>query len=194
METIEKKFSTENSNEVSEPNTIKTKLTFWGFIKKHPTFTTIIVALLSIGAVILYKDASHAKWQKEMTEKASNQLFNTQEDLIKLVAKPLVWNIRAEMLRNNMEQVSILMTDMVRDNTIQYVHLIDTNGLVLLSTNKKLEGQIITNEFDSSLLKTTEPTTLVIENIVQVAAPVMGVDRQLGVLILGYQPTMLVLE
>ena len=129
-----------------------------------------------------------------MTDKASNQLSNTQEDLIKLVAKPLVWNIRAEMLRNNMEQVSILMTDMVRDNTIQYVHLIDTNGLVLLSTNKKLEGQIITNEFDSSLLKTTEPTTLVIENIVQVAAPVMGVDRQLGVLILGYQPTMLVLE
>ena len=79
METNEKKIVTEKVNEIST----KSKLTFWGFIKKHPTFTTIIVALLSIGAVILYKDASHAKWQKEITEKASNQLFNTQEDLIK---------------------------------------------------------------------------------------------------------------
>ncbi len=194
MKTTETNNSTENSNETVNNNTPKPKMTFWGFVKKHPTFTAIIIALLTIGVVILWKDASHARWQKEMTEKASTQLFNKQEELIKLVAKPLVWNIRAEMLRNNMEQVSILMTDMVRENNIQYVHLIDTNGVVLMSTNKKLEGQIITNEFDSSLLKTTEPTTLVIENIVQVAAPVMGVDRQLGVLILGYQPTMLVLE
>ena len=105
---------------------------------------------------------------------------------MKLVAKTLVWQIRSEVLRNNTEQIDLLLIDMLNENNIEYLHYATTDGNVVLSTNKKVQGQNLNDLFAASILNTDEPTIEYMGNTLVVGAPIMGIDKKLGMLIIGY--------
>jgi hypothetical protein len=103
------------------------------------------------------------------------------------MAKPLVWNIRSEMLRGNLEQVNILISDLVKEKNFRYIHIIAPDGNVILSTNKSMEGKPIGNEIDPNLLVIESPAMVIFaDKMLVVAAPIMGVDRRLATLVVGY--------
>jgi len=105
-----------------------------------------------------------------------------------VLSKSVDWSIRSEMLRGNMEQVNLLMSELVMDSHFQYINLVGKNGTVLLSTNKKQEGRPIENEKVRSVL-TTDSTMIITEaknTVITVVSPVMGYDKRLGTLVMGY--------
>ena len=174
------------SEEITDTTAKKEKTTLFSFVKKHPAFVTFILALIVIGGVILWKDISRSTWQKEFTTKANVEYVENQESLMKLVAKTLVWQIRSEVLRNNTEQIDLLLIDMLNENNIEYLHYATTDGNVVLSTNKKVQGQNLNDLFAASILNTDEPTIEYMGNTLVVGAPIMGIDKKLGMLIIGY--------
>ncbi len=181
----------DEANKSSDENggSNKNNSTFWGLIKKHSTITAIIIGLMAIAVVYLWKDIESANQKSTIENTAKTQIIDNQKALLKLVAKPFVWSIRTEMLLGNLEQVNILIIDMVKENNFVFIHVIEPNGNVLLSTNKRIEGQPIGDEIDSKLLNVDSPFIMSNNlNKFVVSAPIMGVDRRLATLVFGYTP------
>jgi len=157
------------------------------FVKKQQLLITILVGLIAIICVYIWKDTAARKQKETIVEKASLRLMEKNNEMLVLLCKPLIWVTRSEMLRNNLEEVSIFTADLVKEKNFQYIHLIDPEGNVIISTNKKLEGQPAGDLFGQDILSTDSTIVRPGEgNSLIVAAPVMGYDRRLGTIILNY--------
>lgn len=159
------------------------------FLTKHPVASTILIAILLIVLVFIWRDWTAKKDQRQLTKQATEQMEQTNVSMLTLLSKPLVWNIRAELLRGNNEQIDILMNDMVREQNFQYIHLVEPDGNVLLSTNKRLQGQPMSNGLALEMLNVEQTTIQLVDSLYWVASPVMGVDRKLATLVFTYKNT-----
>ena len=162
---------------------------FSRFVRKHPLFTAIVCGLLAVVAVYFAKEMEGNMKRNAVIKAASTELQENNQMMLRLLCKPLVWSIRSEMLRGNMEQVNLLISDLVKEKNFLYIHLVDSQGKVFLSTNKKMEGQPVANAQIEQAL-TADSTVVLNEegNVITVISSVMGYDKQLATLVLSYQP------
>lgn len=176
--TDDQKTSTDNGSK---------KGSFSKFIKKHPVLFTALVGILAVVIVYFWKDIEGNRRSAKIEKRANEQLQQNSEDMMKLVTKPLIWSIRSEMLRGNLEQVNLFTNELVKEKNFQFIHLIDPGGSIIVSTDKKLEGQSAIGMFDANLIQAD--SVIVINNnteMMTVAAPVMGFDKKLAILIMNY--------
>jgi len=167
----------------------------WRLIQNHPTISVLLLGIIAVVVVFIWKDISNNRQKSMIIKVATEQIESNQLDLMKIIAKPLVWNVRSEMLRGNMEQIDILISDLVKEKNFRYVHIIAPDGTVILSTNKSLEGKQIGGEVNPSLLVIESvPIAILSDTTIVVASPVMGVDKRLATLILGYETVKLKFE
>jgi hypothetical protein len=165
----------------------KHRITVWNLIKNHPTISALLLGVLATTIVLIWKNTENSRQKASTIALATKSIEENQLQLVKIVAKPLVWSIRSEMLRGNMEQVNILISDMVKEKNFNYIHIIAPDGNVILSTNKSLEGKLIGNEVDPTLLVIdTHPMAMFSGKTIIVTSPIMGIDRKLATLVLGY--------
>ncbi len=180
------------SNDGSEKKGEKTIgnkfLAFIRFIKKYALISTTLIGLAAVFVVYVWKDSEGNKQKEEVIEMATIRLQEKNYELLTLLCKPLVWSIRSEMLRGNIEQVNIFTTDLVKEKNFQFIHLIEPFGTILISTNKRLEGQPAGTMFNTDILTTDSTIVRPAEDgkTLIVASPVMGYDKRLGTLILSY--------
>ena len=81
-----------------------------------------------------------------------------------------------------------IFKQLVRVEKIEQLMLVDTKGKIIISSNKKIEGdQLATNHADS-VLKIQELTILDETDKQIIAAPVLSIDKKLGTLIVFYKP------
>ena len=164
------------------------KNSFLLFIKKNPVLVTILMGILAVLVVYFWKDFEGERQRKEIVKVATLQIEEKNQEMMMLIAKPLVWSIRSEMLRGNLEQVDMFTTDMVRERNFQYIYLIEPNGNILISTDKKMEGQQFEEIFEQNILGVESRIVFPEEeNILIMAAPVMGYDRRLATLVVAYR-------
>lgn len=163
---------------------------FLKWVKKHPVMMTVIIGLSIAASVYFWKDMETKKQKAAVVKMANEQLIENNQQMLKLLSKPLVWSIRSEILRDNLEQVNILTKDMVKEKNIQVINVIEPAGKIIISTDKRLEGKMATGIVESDLLETD--SVLVSHNksagVISLAAPVMGYDRRLGIVTLVYKP------
>lgn len=157
------------------------------FIKKYPVLVTILIAIVAILIVYYWKDAKAKKEKAAVVAMASEQLVQNNRHMLKLLCKPLVWSIRSEMLRGNLEQVDIYTSDLVKEKNFQFIYIVDPQGQILISTNKKLQGRPASGILADSLLLKDSVTVVngEDENLI-VSAPVMGFDKRLATIIFKY--------
>ena len=174
---------------------VKHRITVWSLIKNHPTISVLLLGILATIVILVWKNIENDRQKARTITLATQAIEANQIDLVKMIAKPLVWSIRSEILRGNLEQVNILISDMVKEKNFRYIHIIAPDGNVILSTNKSLEGKPIGNAVDSTLLVIeSRPMALLSGKILVVTSPVMGVDRRLATLVLGYETVQLKLQ
>jgi hypothetical protein len=113
--------------------------------------------------------------------------MESKQEMLVLFCKPLVWSVRSELLRRNLEQVDVLISDLVKEKNMESIHLVDPSGVLFLSTDKKLEGQPAGDGLDKNLLTTDSITVQMLDSFIVVAAPVMGYDRRLATLVFYYK-------
>jgi hypothetical protein len=178
----------ENPQTNNEQPADKGPSAFSRFVRKHPIATAIIAGILLAGIVWLWKDIEGSVEQKRLIKAANEQLQTNQDAALKLLAKPMVWSIRAEWMRGNKEQVELMLVDVIKGSDLLYLHFLDMSGKVIVSTDKRLEGLPLEDAAVNAVLGTD--TTLVLprdkkaESTVLVA-PVMGYDSRLGTLVMG---------
>jgi len=169
------------------PNTHEKTIS--GFIKNNPVVLTVLLALLCVSAVYIWKEVQKNKQLAIIEKNALETLDQNNRELLTALSKPLIWSIRAEMLKGNLEQVNIYVKDMVKEKNFQLIQVIGADGNIALSTNKKLEGQKAATWYDSGMLNTdTIKIYSVKNNLLIMYAPIMGYDKKLGVLVIEYDP------
>ena len=98
--------------------------------------------------------------------------------MLTALSKPLIWSIRAEMLKGNLEQVNIYVKDIVKEKNFQVLQIIDPDGKGILSTNKKVEGKNANILYDSTMLSADAIKIYHTDNnLLIMSAPIMGYDK-----------------
>lgn len=171
-------------------------------VKKKKLKTSQIIMIILVGLVILLPlgvyffmnlEISKMEYrQKQETDSLRTQtaleIRQNNEANLQTVAKVFSWAVRAEMMRDNMEQVDQIMTELVKVKPYQQVVLLSNDGKVLLSTDKKYEEKTYTEQFyqqiagsDQVEIKTQTSGELL------VSAPVYGIDSRLGSIVITYK-------
>ncbi|MDI6851377.1 MAG: hypothetical protein QMD82_05515 [bacterium] len=123
-----------------------------------------------------------------MVEKAQLMVNESTQELLKVVALPLTWAIRKEMIKGNYEQINDYMERLVQEKGFKEILLVDPQGVIVLATDKKLQGQKFADYYPAEILEVDDVTVSADANIIRVATPVMGINAKLGVLVFTYTP------
>ena len=158
-----------------------------GILKRQWHVLLIILLLITLGAMYLWKNNAVNSTREEVKAQAARVIAERNAELLRLVSVPLVWAVRGEMMRGNYDQINQYLINFVREPHVQDVILAKTDGVILLATNKRLEGKPVTDSLPASVLQVEKTTVSSLEGRgLMSASPVMGLNRKLGVLIVVY--------
>ena len=154
----------------------------------------IIVALLLITILWVWKSIEiktikkqAAEERLQLNEKAKHQMRDIDESNLKTLAKPFVWAVRTEMLKNNVSQIALYINDIVKEPGFQKINIVNETGIVILSTDKKEEGSksSMSGEGVGLSVENTQVTRLN-DTIMTMSSPIMGFNSRLGTLLINY--------
>lgn len=152
------------------------------------------LALLAIGlsffTVIFWKNHQITQVKEQYSQRANAVIMLNSEEMLKNFCKPLAWTIRAELMRNNNEQIILFTNDLVKSRNIRMLSFIDAKGKISISTDKNFEGKMASVLFQPNQINSD--TFLIVKksaNIWDVSTPIMGFDHKLGTIIFTYIPT-----
>lgn len=174
--------STQTLKEVQKPNT------------KRTIGITVIAGLVLLAALWVWKSIEIKNIRKQaaiekqdLQEQATDQIRQTHEMHLKSLAKPFVWAVRTEMLKNNISQVNLYANDMVKEKNFQKIVITNDRGTVILSTNKKEEGKEFGSIGNAAYLSSNNTTVDTInDSAMVVSSPIMGFNNRLGTLLITY--------
>lgn len=154
----------------------------------------IVSALVLLASLWVWKSIEisqvekRAEGQKQAIKiTAKNQLMEAHEAHLKLLAKPMIWALRTEMMQGNMGQVNLYLSDLVKEKNIQRVLVANPKGTVIASTNKKDEGQSFIS-LGAGNIQNNDNTTIqqAGDSKLMVTSPIMGFNNRLGTLLIKY--------
>lgn len=154
----------------------------------------VILGLLVVIVVLFgWKWYAERSLRREFTDR--EQKFEIQvksamsaqaSEMLRLASVPLSWAVRASALKQDLDQVDDYFIQYVKEKHIQSLVFVGPDGVVLLATDKKLEGQPYT-PLDAPMLDGSSVRVLDDgEHDIVVVTPVMGYDSRLGTLVLTY--------
>lgn len=158
----------------------------------------IIICLLIIlpTGVYLWKQNEIKKLKKEnesailaVSQQANDAITNNNKKNIETITRVLSWAVRSEIMRNNLEQANTYITDIVKAADCNEITLIKEDGIVIISTNKKYEGNIYPGPVTSELNSINNVISKSDENNnIMALCPVMGLDNRIGTIVVTYTP------
>lgn len=174
----------------------------FGHFRRNWVFYALILVSLSFSAYLWMSKNAALKRQAKAFALEKNVIieqvqqaldFNDQKHL-EMMMKTFVWAVRGEMTRDNLEQVDQYFKQLVKVENIKEITLVDKTGMILISSNKKNEGNQLAQEYTETILKMEEITIMGDGDKKIAAAPVMSLDSRMGSLLIIYQPEALALS
>jgi hypothetical protein len=175
-----------------------------GKVSKHPLFMTVARNWRSVGVVLLilalagtyvWKNIAVSRARAELTQRATTVLVEQNRSSLRLVAIPLVWVVRSEMMRGSFDQLNQYLAQFVREPNMKEILVARLDGRIVAATNKKREGTPVTSAFPEDMLRVEAITVTTLENgDLLVVAPVLGLNVRLGTMILVASPSASLLE
>jgi hypothetical protein len=169
-----------------ERNALKSaeKSSFFSSAKNKMLVAAGLVIVL-FAALWIWKDAEIKNLKQEnekrealLQQQAAGLLNQADYRYLKLLAKPYVWAIRTEMMKGNIEAVNLYANDMVKEKNFQTITVVDEKGVVVSSTNKKLEGNLYASVANAASLNSDSTVVNQTDNgAVNVTSPVMGFNK-----------------
>ena len=165
------------------------------FTSKHLLIAgLVVIALLAIiwawkSIQINSLKKEHAARELQLKQQAQALLISSDQHYLQLLAKPYVWAIRTEMMAGNLGQVNLYANDMVKEKNMKSIVIADNKGIIVSSTDKKLEGQNFAAVGNQSYLNINHTTVdQVNDSLLVMASPIMGFNSRLGTLMITYAP------
>ncbi len=156
----------------------------------------IVVVVAAMVGIYLWKIISEHNLRRNMenqrivlTERAQLIMEAKTNDLLNLMTVPFVWAVRREMIRENYDQINEYLTQFVKNREIKKIIVVDTNGIIVVATDKKQEGKSFSAYYQQEYLKHTEINKANdSEGNIQIVAPIMGLNRRIGTLLITFIP------
>ncbi|RCH55205.1 hypothetical protein DJ568_08440 [Mucilaginibacter hurinus] len=157
-----------------------------------------IVALLSVIIVVAVwvtksNEVIHVKEEAEKSSirfkgQAKKEVVHSHEEHIKLLTKPLVWALAAQIEQRNLKQVERYLDEMVKEENFMLLAVIDEKGKIIVATNKSYQGKDFGRIADKNLLNSNE-VKLVNKNdkVLLATRPIKGRHTRLGTLVIQYK-------
>jgi hypothetical protein len=159
------------------------------FILTQWRLIIIIILVLAVSGMYAWKNIAIKRAEVHLTEQASQIITEQNSTFLRLVAVPLVWAVRSEMIRSNYDQINQYLTQFVKEKNMKEIVVAKPDGTIVVATNKKLEGKTVTSIFLPSVLLEDKISVSTMENgDMMVVSPIMGLSTKVGVLILLYTP------
>ncbi len=157
----------------------------------------LITCLIATGLIIglwIWKSVQLSNIRKQsatemqlLKDEVAKQIRQSEELHLKSIAKPLVWAVRSEMLKNNISQVNLYANELVKEKNFQKIVVTNDKGVVIISTNKKEEGKEFISTGKVDYLKTdTTSVANINDSLLIMSSPVMGFNNRLGTIIVTY--------
>lgn len=181
---MENKESQEgNEVEVDKAKTQEVKENkFLKFLKKRKEFIAPVILLVVLLITILYYnikvstlESNFQEEKQEYQEKFTEQMEGLKLDHAYDVSWIFSWSVRSELLRDNKEQVSMLLNQFVKTSIVSTVSMINSEGVIELSTDKNLEG----NDYEDQT-RLIDPAKTVENNLLII--PLTGINETIGYL------------
>ncbi len=159
------------------------------FIMTHWHSITIIVLVLAVAGMYVWKNVAVNCAKAQVSESANRIITEQNKSYLRLVALPLTWAVRSEMIRDNYDQINQYLNQLVKEKNMKEIVVAKPDGTIVVATNKKREGTSVTSVFPPSVLQEDKTTVSTLENgDIMVVSPVMGLSSKQGLLILLYTP------
>ncbi|WP_291785527.1 hypothetical protein [Cecembia sp.] len=145
----------------------------------------LLVFVFAWGQIKLHKATKEA--DKKIEE--INVSYNLKFDSLQLASKERMskvfsWSVRSELIRENVEQVAVLINNYVQEEGVKNVKLINpTSKMVVLSTNKRDENRVF--EFPE-LLNLNQLEVQQTEETLMHLIPIMGLNQRMAILVVEY--------
>lgn len=155
---------------------------------KKPTTIIIILLLIAWGATYLFMSTTHKKELANIQDAVYESMIKQDSTWIQQTVKPLTWALRSELLRENMENVNKYQNEFVKLSGFSNLMMINNEGKIWLSSDKKYEESNFSEYYDTDFLKHNSIYLIVDKenDKIKVSAPIMGIDSRLGTLFVIY--------
>lgn len=166
------------------------KLQKTSFMKKNFPRYLVMLLLTCIAAVYGWKILSERELRasiENQSVESSSLLRERTRSLLRLSAKSLAWIVRTEIMNGNLSRVNSYFRDFAKEPGIERIMFVRNDGKILVSTEKNLEGQEISNQLRDSFNTRRE---IVIDEdkdgSLRVMVPIMGHSAILGTVVMSY--------
>ena len=169
-------------------NTQKKKSHF----RRNWFFYILLLAITSFASynwldkdVALKKQLNHFEAEKNTQEQQLREACHRNSiEHVELLMETFAWAVKGELTRDNLEQVDQYFKHLVKGKKILEIVLIDREGIVKLSTNKKNEGLPLSTDYATTITKIEDMKIINDNNQRIVATPIMSLNHRLGTLML----------
>ncbi len=168
---------------------------------KKSILILIFIGIALIAGIWIWKEMQLRSLQKE-TDKHSTEIkkqyaqlmLEMQSQDLRAIIKPLVWAVRAEMLKNNLNDINFYINELVKEQGFQFIVITDDKNLIISSTNKKWEGKPFETVGLTSDLSSDSTIVKTVSNTILASAPIMGFNKRLGTVFISFDVVPLIFK
>lgn len=158
--------------------------------------------LMLAGAIIViiaWKSVAVGKVESDMAKKLqsermaitlqareyADQQYTKEEERFGQV---LSWAVRGELIRNNIDQIEQYLAEVVRMKDTERVDLVDSEGQLLVSTDKRFQESKANDVYPKEILNLQKITlNSDLNNNKVLVIPVMGLNKKIATVIVSYK-------
>jgi hypothetical protein len=131
--------------------------------------------------------AELASQQEQLEQRLREETDRRIEEVLRLMAVPLGWAVRTEAIGDDYDQIEDYANHLLKQPRVQRVVLVTPEGIVRMSTDRKLQGQPAAEIFGD--LGTQQEITLRKDDSgdYQLMVPILGYNERLGSLIVAIE-------
>jgi hypothetical protein len=142
--------------------------------------TNLITYLVKSYQIGQLKDKANVE-NVQKGEFALQLATHSNERVAQALTKPLVWAVKNEMIRGNKEMLDNFLTTVVQDSDLELIVIVDMQGTVYLSTDKKYEGKFVLDVLPTVPQRPLKAETFGATALEAAAvSPILGDTEQLG--------------
>lgn len=165
------------------------------WVKTNPMLHAVVIVALSLAIVVVAvagmvsrRSEEHraAAERAELVRTTNATLAAQTSALLRLSALPLGWAFRAALLKDDATAIDTYLRRMVQEPHVTGIVVVGADGKISHASDQKLQGRPAQGLFPDVPLNGQSPTSVTADREVRIVVPLMGYDRRLGTLVLGY--------
>jgi hypothetical protein len=135
---------------------------------------------------VVEKELAELVAQREVLEQRLRAESDARvEEVLRLMGVPLGWAVRTEAIRDDLDQIEEYATHLLKEPRVQRVVLVNAEGHVQLSTDRKLQGSLASAHYGDLASSSEIALRREESGDYQLMVPILGYNSRLGSLIVN---------